>query len=206
MRTKVKICGMRDPDNILEVGELKPDFMGFIFYATSPRCVPEDFSVPTDLPASIKKVGVFVNERLARILDIVKKNALDFVQLHGSETAQQCKILKESGVSVIKAFSLDDHFDFALTNPYKHFVDYFLFDTKGKFYGGNASTFDWNMLQKYDQEIPFFLSGGISISTISDLSQLRDMNLYAIDVNSGVEVSPGLKDINKIKELLNKLK
>lgn len=197
---------MREPDNILGVGALQPDFIGFIFYPQSPRCVLDSFRLPVNLPASIKRVGVFVNEKSDHILNTVNKHALDFVQLHGNESAEICEELKQTGIGVIKVFSIDESFNFATINPYKQVVDFFLFDAKGKYHGGNASTFNWNLLKQYDQEIPFFLSGGISVSNVPDISQLKDMNLYAVDVNSGVEVSPGVKDINKIKELLINLK
>ncbi len=206
MSIKLKICGMREPGNILEVSELQPDFMGFIFYPQSPRCVPDDFSLPIGLPTSIKRVGVFVNEKFEPISNTVNKHALDFVQLHGNEPVTLCEELKLAGVGVIKVFSIGEGFDFGAVEPYKNAVDFFLFDTLGKYVGGNASAFDWDILNQYDQEVPFFLSGGISPDNIQDIAKLSEMNLYAGDVNSGVEISPGVKDMNKIKELLMNLK
>ncbi len=197
---------MREPDNMLEAGALQPDFMGFIFYPNSPRCVPDDFKLPVGLPSSIKRVGVFVNETSKQILNAVNKHALDFIQLHGNESVEFCEGLKKAGVGVIKVFSIGEGFQFSAIEPYKKAVDFFLFDTKGKYYGGNTSVFDWNLLKQYDQEIPFFLSGGISLENIKDISKLSGMNLYAVDVNSGVEVNPGIKNIDKIKELLINLK
>lgn len=201
MSLKLKICGMREPANILDVGILQPDFMGFIFYDQSPRCVPGSFEIPTNLNQSIKKVGVLVNDSPQLVFDIVNKHSLDFVQLQGDESVSFCDKLKQVEIGVIKVFSIDSDFDFKLINPYKKVVDYFLFDTKGKHRGGNASTFDWSLLQQYDQEVPFFLSGGISPSNINEALQLKDLNLYGFDVNSGVEIEPGMKDVNKIKEL-----
>lgn len=192
---------MREPANILDVGALQPDFMGFIFYDQSPRYVSSSFEIPINLNQSIKKVGVFVNETFEKVFDTVNQHELDFAQLHGDETVSFCEKLKQAEIGVIKVFSIDYNFDFNLTNPYKKVVDYFLFDTKGKHRGGNASTFDWNLLQRYDQEIPFFLSGGISPSNINEAMQLKGLNLYGFDVNSGVEIEPGMKDVNKIKEL-----
>lgn len=199
---KVKICGMRDPANILEVGELQPDFMGFIFYEQSPRCVPRNLGIPRELNKSIKKVGVFVNEPFEWVFDRVNKHALDFAQLHGSEPASICEKLKQAEISVIKTFSIDEDFDFKSVAPYKPVCDYFLFDTKGKLPGGNASTFDWNLLQRYDQSVPFFLSGGISPDNVQRVLQLKSMNLFGVDVNSGIESSPGMKDVNKVDQLL----
>ncbi|HEU5289030.1 MAG TPA: phosphoribosylanthranilate isomerase [Cyclobacteriaceae bacterium] len=204
MNLKLKICGMRYPVNILEVGLLLPDFMGFIFFNESPRCVPHDFKIPTALPESIKKVGVFVNDSRDRVFNEVNKHGLDFAQLHGDEPVDLCEKIKQANVGVIKVFSIDDDFDFKNVNPYKKVADFFLFDTKGKYRGGNAKTFDWNLLNQYDQEVPFFLSGGISPGNINQLLQLKGMNLYGVDVNSGFELNPGVKDVDKIRELLKR--
>lgn len=200
MNVKLKICGMRDPANIAEVAALQPDYMGFIFYDKSPRFVGDDFEMPTALPSS-KRVGVFVNEETQRIVDTITRHKLDFIQLHGHESSEQCHELKVKGVKIIKAFSIDKDFDFNSIKPYANFVSYLLFDTKGTYFGGNAKKFDWTLLQKYDQQIPFFLSGGISADNVSAIKEMDELNVHAIDVNSGVEVSPGLKDVKKIKEL-----
>lgn len=203
MNVKLKICGMRDLANIAAVSALHPDYMGFIFYNGSPRFVGESF-VLSELPASIKKVGVFVNETTERMLSIAKEYSLDFIQLHGNESAEQCVELSRK-VSLIKAFSIDGDFDFKNINPFKESASYFLFDTKGKYYGGNAKTFDWTLLEKYDQQIPFFLSGGISAENVQNLELIKNLNIHAIDVNSGAEVAPGLKDVSKIKKLKSDL-
>jgi len=201
MKVKLKICGMREPANILDVGALKPDYMGFIFYDQSPRCVPSSFTMPNELNQTIKKVGVFVEAHIDQVFEAINKHDLDSVQLHGSETVSFCEKLKLADNGVIKVFSIDSNFDFKLLNPYKPVVDFFLFDTKGKYRGGNASTFDWDLLQKYDQEIPFFLSGGISPTNVDQVLELKGLNLYGVDVNSGVEIEPGVKEVNKIKAL-----
>lgn len=190
---------MRDEMNILQVAALEPDYMGFIFYPASPRFVGDSFRIPDTFPKTIKRVGVFVNESVERILEIAEDVGLDFIQLHGDESPADCQVLKKSGLGVIKVFSVDDEFDFASTKKYDDVADCFLFDTKGKYYGGNAQTFNWEVLKKYDQQKPFFLSGGLSIDTIDNAQSLRTMNLYAFDVNSGVEVKPGLKDLNSVK-------
>jgi phosphoribosylanthranilate isomerase len=204
-RLPVKICGMRDAENIRQVASLKPDYLGFIFYTESPRFVGDDFRLPEDLPASIRKVGVFVNETADNILSRAKAVGLDCIQLHGNESVEQCNILRGAGLTLIKVFSVSYGFDFNVTKPYIPAVDYFLFDTKGKYYGGNANTFDWEILKRYDQEIPFFLSGGLSPENVGDVGSMEGMNLYALDLNSGVEVSPGLKSIEKIETLLTRL-
>ncbi len=201
MKTKLKICGMRDANNILDVASVKPDYLGFIFYSKSPRFVGDDFVLPPKLSPDILRVGVFVNEISSVILDKTKTYDLDYIQLHGNETPSQCAELGQLGLGIIKVFSVGDDFDFEITKPYKEFVDYFLFDTKGKYYGGNASTFNWDLLNQYDQEIPFFLSGGLSPENIEEVSKLDSMNIHALDVNSGVEASPGVKDLLKVKRL-----
>ena len=195
----LKVCGNRD--NIVEVASLNPDYMGFIFYEPSPRHVGVDFKMPV-LPKSIKKVGVFVNEEVEVIKKLVAKFKLDFVQLHGHESVEDCRVLKELGVGVIKVFSIHTTFDFDTTAPYEGVVDYFLFDTKGKFYGGNAIPFDWNLLVNFHQRVPFFLGGGLTQENISGIRNLSTMNLHAIDVNSGVEDSAGKKNIGRIEAVI----
>lgn len=192
---------MRDAENILQVAALQPSYMGFIFYSKSPRYVGEDFQVPADLPEAIWKVGVFVNEATDQILRQVNRLGLHYVQLHGHEPVEQVKELKEKGIKVIKVFSVDDDFDFSATVPYQESVEYFLFDTKGKYFGGNAQVFNWEVLKQYDQKVPFFLSGGIGPENAENIKALSGMNLHALDVNSGVESKPGLKDLGKIEKL-----
>lgn len=207
---KLKVCGMRDPANILAVGAVKPDYMGFIFYPNSPRDVSYSFRLPENFPAGIKKVGVFVNDGVDTIAAQVKKLSLDYVQLHSTDDSLRfCEEVYFSGIRVIKAFSVDDNFDFELTKPFKKIANYFLFDTKGKRPGGNGKTFDWRILERYDQEVPFFLSGGLNPENLSDLTMLKGMNIHALDINSGVEISPAMKDVQKIKqvqEILSTLK
>jgi len=197
---------MRNPENIMDVAALRPQYLGFIFYPASPRFVGDDFSIPTNLPSSIKRVGVFVSASNTVIMKKAKALKLDLVQLHGNETPAQCAELKAAGLSVIKVFSIDDDFNFDVTKPYKGAVTYFLFDTKGKYYGGNAKTFNWNVLAKYDQEVPFFLSGGLSPENVHSLGDVTSMNLHALDLNSGVEISPGIKDLEKVKTIFTSFK
>ena len=198
---KIKICGMRDPSNIMEVLQLQPDYMGFIFYHKTPRYVGDDFSIPHDFPGATQRVGVFVNESVKLILEKVAAYKLDFVQLHGHESVAQCRELKDHGVGIIKVFSIDDTMDFRATKAYSSDVDYLLFDTKGKFFGGNAEAFDWRVLARYDQKVPFFLSGGITPENVEGIRELTSFNIEAIDVNSGVESRPALKDVAKIRAI-----
>lgn len=195
----LKVCGMRDPKNIVEVGETHPDYMGFIFVKESPRYVGEEFLVPDGLPRTVKRVGVFVNETTELVLEKAGKYSLNAVQLHGNETPDQCAAIRDKGYKVIKAFSVDNAFDFQHTTAYKDVADFFLFDTRGRYRGGNAVPFDWQLLRGYDQSVPFFLSGGLSPENIRGITPLFEMNLYALDVNSGVEESPGLKSLSRLK-------
>lgn len=192
---------MRQPGNIQDVALLNPDYMGFIFYEPSPRYVGDSFFIPDNFPEGIKKVGVFVNESTANILSRVSQFHLQAVQLHGHESVIQCEELRRFGLEIIKVFSVDEDFDFAVTDSFVNVVDYFLFDTKGKDYGGNGETFNWEILQRYGQQVPYFLSGGINAENIAGIKALYNTNLYAVDVNSGVETAPGMKDVNRIKEL-----
>lgn len=200
-RIKLKVCGMRQADNILNVGDLLPDYMGFIFYKKSPRYVGDDFKLPENLPLTIKKVGVFVNEKVDNVLHLVNASGIEYVQLHGDETVKECEELKSHNLKIIKVFSVDDEMTFEETKPYIGVVDYFLFDTKGKYYGGNAKRFNWQVLERYHQHVPFFLSGGLNEDNVEEALMLQNMNLHALDINSGVEESPGLKDISKIKAI-----
>jgi len=155
-KIKLKVCGMRDAANIMAVAALHPDYMGFIFFEQSPRFVGNYFLLPENFPDQIKKVGVFVNETTRNIRREAQILGLHYVQLHGNESVAQCEELKSEGIKVIKVFSVGDDFDFNVTKPFKKSSDFFLFDTKGKYHGGNAQTFNWNVLKNYDQEIPFF--------------------------------------------------
>ena len=191
---KIKICGMKYPENILEVSQLLPDYLGFIFYEKSSRFF--DGEIP-EIPKSIKKVGVFVNARLMEINGKIKKYNLDVIQLHGNETPEFIKNLKQKNIEIIKVFSVDDDFDFSELEPFENVCDYFLFDTKGKLHGGNGITFNWQILEKYKSKKPLFLSGGIGIDEIEKIKTLK-LPICAIDVNSKFEIEPGLKN----KELL----
>jgi phosphoribosylanthranilate isomerase len=201
---KLKICGMKYPENILEVGSLLPDYMGFIFWEKSTRYF--DGVIP-DLPKSIKKVGVFVNAMQTEILEKVTKYDLQAIQLHGQESVAFCQDLKneiDDSIEIIKVFSVDDDFDFKILKPFEAVCDYFLFDTKGKLPGGNGTTFGWKVLEKYPSSKPFFLSGGIGINEMDAVNEISKTNvpLYAIDVNSKFEIEPGLKNIQLCRDAL----
>lgn len=206
---KVKVCGMRDIENIRQVAALQPDFMGFIFYKESQRFVGDHIApeLLTSLPACIHKIGVFVNEEPEVIKEKVAIYKLDLVQLHGTETPRQCQELQEAGIKVIKAFSVGEDFSFLATMPYERYCDYFLFDTRGKQYGGNGVVFDWVLLKDYISNKPYFLSGGLSLDNLQskEFGKLRPKP-FAVDVNSGFEQEPGLKKVEELKQLFGELR
>lgn len=186
---------------------LCPDYLGFIFYEKSHRNVSEE--IP-NLHNTIKKVGVFVNATQGVIFDKVKTYGLDAVQLHGDETVAFCVELKTKNpqIEIIKSFCIGHSFDFSSLNLYEKVVDFFLFDTKGDLPGGNGVVFDWELLENYQLEKPFFLSGGIGINDFAKIEELRAKNpfLYAVDVNSRFEVDYGLKDKEKVRKIVEKMK
>ncbi len=205
---QIKVCGMKFVENISEIAALLPDYLGFIFVKSSPRYF--DGTIPT-LPESIKKTGVFVDESVDAIIKIVAKYNLQAVQLHGQESAEYCAALREKlsdKIEIIKAFAVDEKFDFSDLKPYESVCDYFLFDTKGKLPGGNGHTFDWTVLQQYKSDKPFFLSGGIGIGEIPAIQKLlqSDLPICAIDCNSKLESEPGVKDLNLSQSLLTSFK
>ena len=203
-RLSLKVCGMKH--NTLEVAQLEPDYLGFIFFEKSKRNY--DKAAIESLPEGIKKVGVFVDASIEFVLDKIKQFQLDVIQLHGSETPEYCKSLQaRSKVELWKVFSIKDHFDFSVLEAYEAVVDKFLFDTKGKEKGGNGYTFDWSVLQDYPSQKPFILSGGIGLEEIAAVNELKKttLPLAGIDVNSKFEDEPGLKNIDLLKSLIKEL-
>jgi len=204
MGPKLKICGMKVPSNIAEVAALKPDYMGFIFYEKSKRYIgglsPEYIQA---LPAPIKKTGVFVDATVEEVIARVEEYGLDAVQLHGAETPGSFKEIKDSlpALEIIKAFGVDEAFDFGQLTAYAAVVDYFLFDTKTPDHGGSGKLFDWRLLEQYTLDKPYFLSGGIGPEALASIKNITDPRLYAVDVNSRFELEPGLKDLKTLKEI-----
>ena len=198
---KLKICGMKYPENILEVSQLLPDYIGFIFWKKSSRYF--DSEIPK-INKSIKKVGAFVDATLEEIISKIKKYNLNAIQLHGNESAEFCKKLKQKDIEIIKVFSVNDDFNFSILEPFENTCDYFLFDTKGKLPGGNGITFNWQILQHYKSTKPFFLSGGIGLDDIKNIKKLN-LPIYAIDVNSKFEIEAGLKNIKLLKSFKKNL-
>ena len=196
----VKVCGMRDAENIREVEALGIDLMGFIFWSKSSRYVSEKHDY---LPTKCKRVGVFVDEDIEVVKKIAQDYALGYIQLHGNETSDYCALLK--GHKLIKAFNIATAEDFEQTKPYQGFVDYFLFDTKGKSVGGNGTKFDWSVLDDYHGTTPFILSGGIGPDDTARIRSFHHPQLAGIDLNSKFEDAPALKNIQKLKTFLEQL-
>lgn len=196
---RLKVCGMRELENISALSELDPNYIGFIFWSESSRFV--DKKTPP-LDKKIIKTGVFVDATFDYILTKIKDHQLDAVQLHGQESCSYCKVIKDYGLKVIKSFSITNTFDFNTLEDYENSCDYYLFDTKGKLPGGNGFTFDWKILNEYPSQKPFFLSGGIGVDNLNEIKKLvkTKLPIHAIDVNSKFETSPGNKNIELLKK------
>ncbi len=204
---KIKVCGMKFPENIQGISELNPDYLGFIFYPKSPRNFEGEIPVISE---EIKKTGVFVDASLQFIQEKVNKYDFKAVQLHGSESVDFCKILRLTfpQLEIFKVFGIKDHFEFDTLIPYEAYVDYFLFDTKGKEKGGNGYTFDWSVLKDYSSHKPFILSGGIGDSELNKIQEIlkTDLPIYALDLNSKFEDEPGLKNRSLLNQFFNEIK
>ena len=204
----IKVCGMREAENIREVEALGIDWMGLIFWPKSSRYVSE---MPDYLPQDVKRVGVFVNEDLDTVKKKADDYALNLIQLHGSESPDYVRALKTPSSinpltsSIIKAFNIATADDFEQTKDYEGLVDYFLFDTKGPSVGGNGVQFDWDVLKDYHGKTPFLLSGGIGPDDAERIQAFHHPQCIGIDLNSRFELSPGLKDINKLKTFIQAL-
>jgi len=198
---------MCDTQNIQQLATLNPDYMGFIFYEKSPRYAASvDKSVLTSLPAGIKRVGVFVSESVEVMRATAQAYGLDALQLHGGETPLQCLQLREEDYILFKAFSIAEAADFEILEEYEGCCDYFLFDTKTSGHGGSGEKFDWSLLDHYKGETPFFLSGGIYLDDVEAIKNITHPKFAGVDVNSRFEIEPGLKDIEKLKVFIQKIR
>ncbi len=196
----IKVCGMREAENIREVEALGIDVIGFIFWPKSSRCVS---TRPDYLPVNAKRAGIFVNEDIEQVKRIAVDYALDIIQLHGNESPEYARNLRNW--KVIKAFNIASEEDLESTVIYDGAVDYFLFDTKGKAVGGNGEKFDWEVLASYNGQSPFILSGGIGPDDTERVRTFYHPQCIGIDLNSRFELSPGLKDITALRRFLSQL-
>ena len=188
---------MREADNIRAVEALGIDMMGFIFWPKSSRYVSQR---PDYLPKRVKRVGVFVDEDPEQVKRLADDYALDYIQLHGQESPSY--IFQLRGLHVIKAFNISIAEDLLQTQSYEGLVDCFLFDAKGKSVGGNGEKFNWDVLDAYQGATPFLLSGGIGSDDAERVNAFYHPKCIGIDLNSRFELSPGLKDVAKLKEFM----
>lgn len=198
---------MREPENIRQVAALCINWMGFIFYNKSPRSIlNRDLRIEDKGLGGIKKVGVFVNATIEEMLETAAYHQLDYLQLHGNESPEDCYTLQKRGYALIKAFSVETEQDFTQTSAYEGRVDYFLFDTKCNSYGGSGKQFNWSVLAAYKGETPFLLSGGINPDSVGPIKNFTHPRFIGIDLNSGFETEPGLKDVEKIKSFIQEVR
>ncbi len=201
---KLKVCGLKNQCNIADLSKEELDYMGFIFYDKSPRVVELSENLIEEINLlKTKKVGVFVNSKIDLIKSLCSKLNLDYVQLHGNESPQFVKEVQKF-VKIIKVFKIESKEDLNETKSYD-FADLFLFDTKGKYAGGNGEKFNWEILKSYDGQVPFLLSGGIHLKDINNLELINHSLLVGVDINSGFELDYGLKNIDLVREFREKL-
>ena len=227
----IKVCGMRDADNIREVSELDIDMMGFIFWKDSPRFVRmisshagiiPDYSEErlnknsgkvVDDQHRIKRVGVFVDDMPQTIVTRIYNYELDYVQLHGEESCIMIDNPRRTlepdirtGVKIIKTISVSSAEDIEKTKEYEGCVDLFLFDTKCPTIGGSGDKFDWSVLSAYKGNVPFLLSGGIGMDDVDKIKSFQHPQFAGVDVNSCFETEPGVKDVEKLRLFIEKLR
>ena len=197
----VKICGLVEIENLAEADLLGVQFLGRIFHASSPRNVEGHAAASTHTP----QVGVFVNATTSEIMKMVEKHGFSTVQLHGAESINQLRELGAKGLKIIKAVSVGETFPDSLVKEYAPHCDYLLFDTKGKNAGGNGALFNWDLLKEYTHTTPFLLSGGIDPTHSAQIQSIRHAAFAGIDLNSGFETHPGIKNIELLKAFLHEI-
>ncbi len=204
---KIKVCGMREAGNVQEVGALSPDYMGFIFYDRSPRnCLGISPGVIKGLPAGTEPVMVSVDKGEDEIMRIADRYGFRYLQLHGHETPEMCFSLRTRGMKVIKAAGMRSRESLADLREYEGAVDVFLLDTFCSGKGGSGKKFDWSILDSYEPEVDFWLSGGLAPSDAGLLKAFRHPRFAGVDINSRFEISPGVKDVEKVRIFINELK
>ena len=207
---RIKVCGMTEPEQVAQLAGLGVSFAGFIFYPKSPRYVFKNMTTTQIRKEnSINKVGVFVNSTIEEVLHMVDECRLHMVQLHGDESPKFCEKIADY-VSVVKAFRLSENDSVEwMIRPYMEMCDMFMFDTMGVGYGGTGKKFDWSVLKNETIGKPFFLSGGIEPGDEEKLKEFSEepvaKALFAVDINSRFEVSPGIKDMEKVKQFTKNL-
>jgi phosphoribosylanthranilate isomerase len=199
---KIKVCGMKDKHNIEALEKVREvDFIGHIFTEKSPRFIGR-----SQVKSHIPSFGVFVNSSKSEIEQAASEYDLSFIQLHGDESPEFSKSINESVKPVVKVFAISDKRDFEKTRDYEGCCTYFLFDTKTKLRGGSGEKFNWDLIKEYQGKTPFFLSGGISADDAQTIKEIQHPLLYGVDINSGFETKPGLKNIEEINLFAKELK
>lgn len=203
---KIKVCGMKVPSQLEGLHQLGIDYAGFIFYPKSARYVGN--LAPIKTPKGLKRIGVFVNEKLEVLVQIAQEWKLDYLQLHGDESVAYCKELKVKNYQLIKVFGIKEAADFEKVEEYQELCDYYLFDTKGKERGGNGYAFNWQLLEHYTAKKSFFLSGGIALGDEPIIQKLaeKDKRLLGVDLNSKFEKAPSDKDLTKLTKFVSSIK
>ncbi len=197
----IKVCGIKEVTNYQLLSELDIDMIGINFYKPSTRYIEKTIF---SREKKQMRAGVFVNATIEEIKSATKTHALDFAQLHGDEDVEFCKVV-HSFIPVIKVFRITEDFRWSSITQFQ-FVKYYLFDTMTKNYGGSGLKFNWDHLQGYKQQIPFILSGGISSEDAITIKSIKHSMLAGVDINSRFEISPGIKDINLVKNFIKEFR
>jgi len=204
MSLKIKVCGLTQKAQIEALAAMGVDFGGLIFHPKSPRYVDagNELGLQVTEASTLQRVGVFVNTPIVDILSTARSFHLRIVQLHGDENESAAIALKGAGLRVFKAFHVDEHFDFQKVLPFTPHCEAFVFDTKGKYYGGNGKKFNWEVLQNYQEETPFLLSGGLTQKDAEVIKAFKHPKLWGLDLNSGFENTPGDKNLRRIENFV----
>ncbi|ACU07940.1 Phosphoribosylanthranilate isomerase [Flavobacteriaceae bacterium 3519-10] len=206
---KLKVCGLTQPNQVQELISLDVDFLGFIFYAKSPRYVLNHLNLKqiSELDHS-GKVGVFVNETAQNIAAIAEKATLNYIQLHGDEDENFIDELRDKlvdkEIKIIKVFRIGTDVEKLKFTTQNSLADFFLFDTDSASFGGTGKSFGWQLLNELEIQKPYLLSGGISPENFKDIHNIIQ-SPFALDINSKFETEPGVKDLQKIKQFYGKL-
>lgn len=201
----IKVCGMRDAQNIRDVESLRPDMMGFMCWNGSKRYVSQK---PGYLP-DVCRVGVFVNPTADEVIQKVRELGLNRIQLHGTETPELCHAIhKATGLPIMKAIQVAQASVFNVCSAFEHTdgVDMFLFDTKSSGWGGSGKSFDWNLLDHYNGSKPFLLAGGIGAGMEKSIAGIGHRQFAGIDLNSRFETEPAFKEIDKLSVFINNIR
>ncbi len=196
----IKVCGLIENENALEVSELGVDLLGINFYRDSSRYIEETVFEGIFTPI----VGVFVNSSYDYILEMIDKHNLSYVQLHGDETPEFASMLNEE-IPVIKAIGIQTRLDMEIAEAYTD-VEYLLFDKKSKMYGGTGNKFDWSLIAEYKGDVPFMIAGGIAPEDYEIINNFTHELFEGIDINSQFETSPGIKNVSLIEAFLTKVR